>query len=182
MDYNQLINNWHTKASDEDYFSKFVFEYLAFIAFVKKKKFTNTRQDREAIQRLKRETSIKDEYLSLVKEKAEIKEAWTGIMKELNTARLGNVSRNGDGAVDMEFWNCSYNDRRSKTVTDKQKASGVIHDLENWENMVEFWYSIRNNLFHGGKDPQDERDQILIEKGYITLKPLVEIFLTNMNN
>ena len=47
---------------------------------------------------------------------------------------------------------------------------GVIHDLKDWENMVEFWYSIRNNLFHGAKNPQDERDQFLIENGYKTLR------------
>lgn len=43
--------------------------------------------------------------------------------------------------------------------------------------MVEFWSAIRNNLFHGTKDPQDKRDRILVENGYKTLRELVEILL-----
>ncbi|HEX2792143.1 MAG TPA: hypothetical protein VHO23_00250, partial [Candidatus Paceibacterota bacterium] len=61
-----------------------------------------------------------------------------------------------------------------KNVCEEQ---GKIRNLEDWENMVEFWHSIRNNLFHGSKNPQDERDQLLIGNGYKTLNPLVELFL-----
>lgn len=179
MDYDTLIKNWHTKASNEDYFSKFVFEYLAFIAFLKKKKYTNTRQDREAIQKLKREDDDRQNYLAIVNENSRVKKAWNNIIEELNRARLGNVSRNGIGVKEISWWNCSHNHFDSKTDEEEQKTMGVIHGLDDWENMIEFWYSIRNNLFHGGKDPQDERDQILIKNGYETLQPLVEMFLKN---
>lgn len=33
--YRALIKNWHRKAGEQDYFSKYVFEYLAFIAYLK---------------------------------------------------------------------------------------------------------------------------------------------------
>jgi len=33
--YYSLIKNWHSKASEEDYFSKFMFEYMAFIAYLR---------------------------------------------------------------------------------------------------------------------------------------------------
>ena len=59
------------------------------------------------------------------------------------------------------------------------EEQGKIRDLNDWENMVEFWHSIRNNLFHGSKNPQDDRDQLLIENGYKTLSPLVGILLEN---
>ena len=42
MGYKDLIKNWHSKASDEDYFSKFVFEYLAFIAHLKTQLFESS--------------------------------------------------------------------------------------------------------------------------------------------
>lgn len=179
MDYDSLIKNWHSKASGEDYFSKFIFEYLAFIAFLKKKKFTNTRQDREAIQKLKREIDTKNRYLTVITDNSKVQEAWEKIINELNTVRLGNVSRNGNGVEEIEYWNCSGNDWRSKTEEDKKKIQGIIHGLNDWENMIEFWYSIRNNLFHGGKDPQDERDLLLVENGFKTLHPLMEVFLSD---
>ncbi len=33
--YYNLIKGWHSKASSDDYFGKFMFEYLAFIAYLK---------------------------------------------------------------------------------------------------------------------------------------------------
>lgn len=176
MDYDTLIKNWHAKASDKDYFSKFVFEYLAFIAFLKKKKYTTTRQDREAIQKLKREERDKQNYLAIVHENLKVKEAWNEIIGELKRVRLGNVSRNSIGAEEICWWNCSHNHIESKTA---DEIMDVIHGLDDWENMIEFWYSIRNNLFHVGKDLQDERDQLLIKNGYITLQPLVGMFIEN---
>lgn len=179
MDYDTLIKNWHAKASDEDYFSKFVFEYLAFIAFLKKKKYTNTRQDREAIQKLKREDRDKQNYLAIVTENSRVRGSWNEIIDELNRVRLGNVGRNGIGIEEISWWNCSHSHFDSKTAEERQKTMGVIHGLDDWENMIEFWYSIRNNLFHGSKDPQDKRDQLLIKDGYITLQPLVGMFIEN---
>jgi hypothetical protein len=45
--------------------------------------------------------------------------------------------------------------------------------------MIEFWRTVRDNLFHGSKDPESERDQLIVEHGYKTLRPLVEIFLSD---
>lgn len=49
MEIKSLIQNWHYRASEEDYFSKFVFEYLSFIAYLKKIEFTSAKKDRQAI-------------------------------------------------------------------------------------------------------------------------------------
>jgi len=176
MDYNQLIKNWHLKASDEDYFSKFVFEYLAFIAYLKKKKFTDAINDRNAIQKLKQDESTRDLYLQKNTNNDAIKQSWQKIKKELDRAPLGNVSGNGFEVEEIKWWNCSTDQLPSQV---NHVSSGQIRDLNDWENMVEFWHSIRNNFFHGGKNPDDARDQLVIEHGYKTLHPLVEIFLSD---
>ena len=41
-----------------------------------------------------------------------------------------------------------------------------LESLEDWDNLVEGVYWIRNNLFHGYKFPGDERDQHLVKIGY----------------
>ncbi|MDP3763284.1 MAG: hypothetical protein Q8Q92_01345, partial [bacterium] len=92
MNYDKLIKNWHTKASDEDYFSKFVFEYLAIIALLKRKRFTNAESDRSAIQRLKQDELVQTQYLLIIKSTPELSEAWGKIKTELDNVRLGNVS------------------------------------------------------------------------------------------
>ncbi len=178
MNYDELIKNWHTKALDEDYFSKFVFEYLAFIAFLRKKKFKDASYDRCAIQRLKQDETVRHDYLGKFERIPELRRAWQSIYDELVRTPLGNVSGNSDDIEEIKWWNCSA-DCLARCAGRDQRRKGILHDLHDWENMVEFWYSIRNNLFHGGKDPQDERDQILVENGYKTLRPLIDIFLTN---
>lgn len=177
MNYDDLIQNWHIKASEEDYFSKFVFEYLAFIAFLRKKKFTTCRNDRNAIQRLKQDNEIKQDYLAKIRTEEHLKRAWDNIIAAFREFRLGNASGSSDEVEEIKWWNCSHPQLQSQTPEEKNKTKGVIHGMDDWENMVEFWYTIRNNLFHGAKDPENQRDQIIVKNGYIALRELVEILL-----
>lgn len=175
MNIDELINNWHAKASDEqDFFSKFVFEYLAFIAYLKKRKFRDSSSDRIAIQLLKQDAETRSHYLN-----ANVfpKDIWSKIMCKLDNKPLVNVSHNGSEPEEIKWWNCVHNDINKMMQEEKDKRKGVINDLQDWGNMVEFIYSIRNNLFHGSKDPQDDRDQFLVEHGFYALRPLVDIFL-----
>jgi len=181
MSYKRLIKSWHLKALEEDYFSKFMFEYLAFIAYVNTQLSQGSRNDREAIQELKRNNDIKRQYLEKLNNPNNLKRLWERIKKELDRAPLGNTSRHNVEIEEIRYWNCSHNKSNQKTHEEKNKLIGVIHSLSDWENMVEFWYSIRNNLFHGTKDPEIKRDQLLVEYGYKTLRPLVEIFLENLS-
>lgn len=177
MNYDDLIKKWHIKASEEDYFSRYVFEYLAFIATLRKKGFTNAGSDRKAIQLLKQSDHISRLYLGQVEHNAgNIKDAWEAIINELNRSPLGNVSRTEE-AREIVYWNCSHEFVNEKTEGEKSKLSGIIHSLKDWENMVEFWYSIRNNFFHGGKDPENSRDQLLVKNGFITLRLLVKMMI-----
>jgi len=176
MNYDELIKNWHTKASNEDYFSKFVFEYLAFIAFLRKKRYPDCVTERAAIQSFKR-SEIKNTYLELIQSDRNLKHSWNKIKEELDRSRLGNVSGGGDSIEEMKWWNCSHERLEAQTPEEKALLKGVIHSLNDWENMVEFWSAIRNNLFHGGKDPEESRDKLLVQDGFNTLRGLVACLL-----
>lgn len=180
MEYTELIKNWHSKAGNEEYFSKFVFEYLAFIAHLRKNLFKNAGHDRTAIQELKQDSEIKTEYLEKIKSDKNLKAYWQKIKDEFNREPLTNESQWIDETNKWDnWWNCSHNKKNQKTTEEKNKENGVIHSLSDWENMIEFWYIIRNNLFHGEKDSARKRDKFGVEYGYLTLRPLVEILIKN---
>jgi len=174
----RLIRNWHTKAGGEDYFSKFVFEYLAFIAYLKSNKYPDANTDRYAIQQLKRNSQLTKDYVSLVQNNRELKRNWERVKKEFDRKPFQDAARARIGREEHAWWNCPHNDPQEKTSEERGKASGVIHSLEDWGNMVEFWYSVRNNLFHGAKDPEHKRDQFAVKYAYKTLRELVELLLS----
>jgi len=170
MDIDRLIKNWHNKASEEDYFSKFVFEYLAFIAFLSKKKFRHESSDRNVIQKLKQDNPTKTAYLRRIQNSKELRKAWESIKREFDRIPFHHSNVRAR-------WNCSHRRLQEQTPEERTKREGVIHSLEDWENMVEFLYLVRNNLFHGQKDAEDERDNFAVEFGYKTLRELVELLL-----
>ncbi len=179
MNYESLIKNWHRKATRQtDVFSKFVFEYLAFIAILKTQLFREM-DDRSSMQHLKREDSIKDIYLNKVHSTKQLSGDWKVIIDELNRVGLGNTSRNPFEAQEIDWWNCSHDHINQKTTVELNRLTGLLYSFEDWENMAEFWYSIRNNLFHGTKDPEIERNRLLIEYGYKTLRPLVKLLMND---
>ena len=59
---------------------------------------------------------------------------------------------------------------------------GRFYGDDDWANLIEFWVTIRNNLFHGAKNPEIERDQLVVEHGYKTLKVLMDILLSEPND
>ena len=164
------------KASEDDYFSKYMFEYLAFITTLRKKGFTQSHNEHHAIQLLKQNDHIKNLYLPQAKYSTNVDKAWREIKEELDFNPLIKVSNTGQ-IKEISYWNCSYIELNQKTEEEKRKKSGVLHNLEDWENMVEFWRSIRNNFFHGGKDPEDKRDQLLVKNGFITLQLLIKMMI-----
>ena len=169
MDIDRLIRNWHIKAAEEeDYFSKFVFEYLAFIAFLRKKKeefrYERGLKDREVIQRFKQLEDTKSAYLQRIKDNKKLQGAWAFIKKEFDGEPFSDAAARSFRRNEHAYW--------------EGEKKGVIHSLEDWENMVEFWHCVRNNLFHGEKDPERYRDEFAVEYGYKTLKELVELLLS----
>lgn len=174
-DLRSLIKGWHIKAKkQEDYFSKYVFQYLSFIAHLKNNLFLEETKDRKAIQKLKRDTHVRDAYLVL--QDKHLKKVWKDVMKELNSNPLQNSSHDIDDPRIDVWWNSSGNEPDRS-----EKIKGTIHDLNDWENMVEFWSAIRNNLFHGGKDPNLSRDQFLVKYAYLTMRPFMDVQVKSLS-
>lgn len=166
--YKKLIRNWHKKARNEkDYFSKFVFEYLAFIAIIVKiEKLRTENKDRTAIQ------NFKKQYKEKLGEKYS-KKINPNLKNLINYLKEKPLTESGN----LKWWNCSELRLCMCNGSEQKNDKGVIKDSCDWEHIVEFIYYIRNNLFHGDKDPEDGRDQCLVEHAYKLLNPLVEILL-----
>lgn len=170
-DYGALIRNWHARTKHGDYFTKFIFEYLAFMAFLKNQIAIGSTSEREAIQRLKQNDQAKRIYLELIKRGDDLQNVLSSLIKELKRQPLHNSSRDYDDPEIDGWWNTSGDKRDDMSKRNK----GVIHSLRDWENIVEFWCGIRNNLFHGGKDPSIKRDQFLVEHAFKTLNAFMKI-------
>jgi DNA-directed RNA polymerase subunit RPC12/RpoP len=164
-DYYPLIIRWHRKATDGDYFSRFVFEYLAFIAHLKNNLFISATSDRQAIQLLKQDTVRERIYLQTINRNRSLCEMWQSVIAELNRSPLHNTSHDWDSPEIDAWWNSIGNEPDKKDRSQK----GIVRSLSDWGNMVEFWYGVRNNLFHGGKDPDIQRDCFIVEHAYRTL-------------
>ena len=137
------IKSWRDAANDyEDYFIKFALEYFVFNALLRITYFPNRDGvrssffDKDLINRLKQDSECENYILKNRKE-------WINeFKKELDRKPLKNLTRN------------------------KKLRFLRLESLEDWDNLVEGVYWIRNNLFHGYKFPGDERDQHLVKIGY----------------
>jgi len=157
--YNSLIFSWYKKATAEDYFSKFIFLDLAFVALLRKKYFVNSKFDGDAIKSLKKADKIKQVYFEFIKKNREIEAIFEKLIQELNREPLKNISRNNETLERLS-----------------------IKDKEDWENLIHFIYTVRNNLFHGEKNPEEFRDLNMVYYAYELLKPLVEILISYHSN
>ena len=173
-DYKELILGWHQKATNEgDYFSRFVFEYLAFIAHLKNNLYFEQTSDRNVIQSLKRDRIRQAWYTRRTKSDKQLLRAVQNLLKELKEHPLHNSSFDLVNPEIDKWWN-SIGPHPS---TDETIPKGLIRSEDDRENLVEFWYSVRNNLFHGGKNPNVRRDCFLVEHAYKTLKVFMEVEL-----
>lgn len=171
--YDELIYHWHKKAESGDYFSRYVFEYISFNAYLKCHIALEEVQDRQAIQSLKRNNHEKNKYLKLISKNKTLREIWCQLIEELSSQPLLNASRDIDFPRIDNWWNSSQ--RTPNIDTDLPK--GIIHNTQDWENMIEFWNGVRNNLFHAGKSPNFARDQFLVESAYLTLSEYMSMNL-----
>ena len=174
--YYPLIGAWHDMAAEGDSFARFVFQYLSFIAHVKNNLFYDTPRDRMAIQRLKQEQVIRDSYLERVSEDSDLNKTWIIVIEELEKRPLHNSSFDLDNPEIDKWWNSSEFQPNGEDYQPK----GRVLSLEDWCNMVEFWYSVRNNLFHGGKNPNIKRDAFLVENAFLTLRPFMDLELEKL--
>jgi hypothetical protein len=171
--YYPLIEGWHEKSSEGDTFSRFLFQYLAFIAHIKNNLFFDARSDRHAIQRLKIEGGIAQSYLETIIGDDALTQFWNEVITELDKKPLHNSSADADYPTIDKWWNST----EDQPNMDSDLPEGRVLSLKDWPNMVEYWYSVRDNLFHGGKNPNAGRDAFLVEHAFQTLRPLVELEL-----
>jgi len=174
--YDPLIVSWHEKAKEGDYFSRFVFEYLAFVALLQNKLFIDAGSDRRAIQALKRDAARGQAYLAAIASHEPLRKIWQDVMTELGRFPLHNSSRDLDYPEIDVWWNSSG----FEPEQDDKSPRGIVGSLSDWVNMVEFWYGVRNNLFHGGKNPNIRRDCFLVEHAFRTLAIFMENEISQM--
>lgn len=178
--YYSLIKNWHAKASDEDYFSRFMFEYMAFIAYLRTQWLTEQEiislkgsggrvTDRDYIQALKNDSYLNDFWTDVSLRAPKNKE----LDRTLNS--LVNFLKKEPLKSDDRWWNFDEFDLNLKK--NARKKAGILNDKGDFQNLVEFWYSVRNNLFHGEKNPSLARDKELVRLGFLTLNFFVENIL-----
>lgn len=164
--------SWHQKADEEnDYFIKFMCDYLAFIAILNSEYRTNGRGDRNPIQNLKQDRSknnkkIKSKYFEELD-----KDCVQKIIKELNTNPITNETKRND-----VWWDCDNNN----PLKTPSSNDGKILSIEDFKNMVEFIYRARNNLFHGKKGIDFGRDALIMKYGCSLINPLVTVLISEM--
>lgn len=170
QNYDPLIASWHEKAKEGDYFSRFVFEYLAFCALLKNKLYLGAPSDRAAIQQLKQDGQRGNSHVQDIAAEESLQRYWQEVVDELARAPLHNSSHDLDNPEIDRWWNSAG----EVPVMDGASPKGMVRSITDWENMVEFWYGVRNNLFHGGKSPTIRRDCFLVEHAYLTLACFME--------
>jgi len=178
--YYSLIKNWHIKASDEDYFARFMFEYMAFIAYLRTQWFT---EQEIKFQKGNNGKVTDRDYIQALKKDAYLNNFWTDVSlrapknKELDRALNSLILflKKESLKSDDRWWNYDGFDINLRQIT--RKKSGILNSKGDFQNLVEFWYSVRNNLFHGEKNPSLARDKELVRLGFLTLNFFVENIL-----
>lgn len=164
------VNDWHNRANEEeeDYFVKFIFDYLAFVALICQDNYDN-RSDRRLIQQLKRNNGdIKENYYSSVNQ-----DLVNEIVEILKSEPITNDSNPND-----KWWDCIL-DNCSNHVSPND---GIIESVDDFPNIIEFIYRARNNLFHGKKGINFRRDSLIVEYGFYLINPLVDVLIDSKGN
>lgn len=181
--YYNLIKSWHVKATQDDYFSKFMFEYLAFIAFIHTQRYSNN----EIIKKIKientrsKKTIATDrDYIQTLKQDEEYKSKWHALLTSNHKAREEMQSLHDYLCVNPLVVNEQrWDNELYRQNPDIYVSRGCLDDIYDYRNVIEFWYTVRNNLFHGTKGPEVERDQKIVKYGFISLSLFVENVLMN---
>lgn len=103
------------------------------------------------IREIEEETQIKNSFYK----KAHIEDL-KKLKQELDIRPLKNMDLDGD-----------------------QRWNGKLTDLEDFSGVIEFIIRTRNNMFHGDKSPDDDRDERIVKSGICVLQPLVEVLIND---
>lgn len=178
---------WHKRANDEedpcvanDPFITFSLEFIAFDSLLKwlNENFEHydTRgtggNQRKLIQKLKQDKNVEGRFLKTLKNAEKVK------IEEIK-ANLEKINKNPVkdlGGPSTLYWDCDKNNWKDCRNRDRIR-DGTLRGIKDYINVVELIYRIRNNLFHGGKAPDIERDEFLVETACLFLTPLIDAIL-----
>ncbi len=159
------VGDWHNRARDEkeeDYFVKFIFDYLAFIALICHD--NDNKSDRNLIQELKQNNEeMRNNYYSKVNI-----DRINEIIGILKSDPITNDTNRHD-----KWWDCDLEHCTNQVSSN----DGIINSVDDFPNILEFIYRARNNLFHGKKGIDFRRDSLIVEYGFYLLNPLVDVLI-----
>ncbi len=136
------VLKWYYR-SQLDYFDQFINLFIAYNAWYKK--VTEENNDRRAIDALKLRDGIWKEYLT--------GQTMTSLSPHLN--RIVEITNEGP----------LLNQTRESDV----HWDGIVKDSKDWPSLIEYWYRIRCNIFHGTKSPEEGRENELVRLAYESL-------------
>lgn len=152
-DTKELIFKWYSR-SQLDYFDQYINLFIAYNAWFKK--VTDTTNDREAITSLKTRNGIWDQYINN-ETMLRLRLFMQQIVDVTSKKPLENLTRSED-----LHWD------------------GVVVDINDWKSLIEFWYRVRCNLFHGSKSPEDAREAAIVKLAYLSLNEFMTEIVNRM--
>jgi hypothetical protein len=117
MAYRDLIGQWFSRSKSEtDIFTRFIFLYISFIAFLTQEQVESGRSDRNIIDSLKNSEDAKNYYMYLIQNNSELRATTQRLISELGEHPIINVTR-----FNRPYW---------------KDRDGVIQDETDWEKFV----------------------------------------------
>ena len=146
----KLICIWYNRAQEAtDFFDRFIYIWIAFEAFTSN--YTERNWPTKVRNILKKDKKMNATFSSLMLDKS-----FSRLVLELQK-------------------NCPVWDAREK-YSKNPDSSKSIEDPNDFGEVLEVLYKIRNNLFHGGKRPDIERDKLLVKLSF----NIVHVFLDSI--
>jgi len=137
----ETVFSWYYRGQ-LNYVDLYINLFISYNAWFKKA--TSKNKDRDAINALKERSVIWREYIA--------GEALFGLRPILK--KIVKLTH------EQPIENLTGNNRH---------WDGVVGNDNDWKSLIEYWYRVRCNLFHGAKSPDDYRDQEAIRLAYESL-------------
>lgn len=135
----QLIIDWSKKSEKEDNpFNKFISIWISFNALYSV--ICNCKYDKANIDKF-------SDY---------------EISKKINECLLKEPKYKEN----LEFLKAYNNGKGIQNLKYKENPPKKISNFENFKEVLQFIYQVRNNLFHGGKQPKNPRDVKLVNASW----------------
>jgi hypothetical protein len=151
-DTKDLVLKWYYRGQ-LDYFDIYINLFISYNAWFKK--VTELSEDRAAIERLKTRTGIWDEYLA------------------------GNAMHGLDEPF-AEIAAITQAEPLKNLTGGNRHWDGIVKNDSDWQGLIEYWYRIRCNLFHGTKSPEDDREVKLVKLAHESLNVFMSEIVSRM--